>query len=72
MEMTTEMVGGAIDDAMEDEADEEETEQLVGQVLAEIVSKFYPPKPCKVHFLSNLLYLYTLRSTGTRFVRKYY
>jgi charged multivesicular body protein 2A len=72
MEMTTEMVGGAIDDAMEDEADEEETEQLVGQVLAEIVSKFYPPKPSEVQFITNLLYLYTLRSTGTRFVRKYY
>ena len=36
MEMTTEMVGGAIDDAMEDEMDEEETEAVVGQVLAEI------------------------------------
>ena len=36
MEMTTEVVGDAIDDAMEGEEDEEDTEKLVGEVLAGI------------------------------------
>ena len=36
MEMTTEVVGDAIDDAMEGDEDEEDTEKLVGEVLAGI------------------------------------
>ncbi|KAF6265596.1 Snf7-domain-containing protein [Scenedesmus sp. NREL 46B-D3] len=36
MEMTSDMMGDAIDDAMEGEGEEEETDDLIGQVLDEI------------------------------------
>eukprot|EP00878_Enallax_costatus_P001296 GHUV01001442.1.p1 GENE.GHUV01001442.1~~GHUV01001442.1.p1 ORF type:complete len:228 (+),score=68.63 GHUV01001442.1:283-966(+) len=36
MEMTSDMMGDAIDDAMEGEGEEEETDELIGQVLDEI------------------------------------
>eukprot|EP00879_Flechtneria_rotunda_P011096 GHRR01011593.1.p1 GENE.GHRR01011593.1~~GHRR01011593.1.p1 ORF type:complete len:166 (+),score=70.62 GHRR01011593.1:437-934(+) len=36
MEMTSDMMGDAIDDAMEGEGEEDETDELIGQVLDEI------------------------------------